>query len=135
MRKVLMAGMLLLALGACGKKEPPQPDTSQPLRMVGLSSQVVVSVLQLKFTIAGGYGNVGYQIDRAEEDKVCGCLTPWQRYLDQPPLPNQKGKEIIRNIKLLSYDRAFAYRIRAVDSTGTLTQWSETIHARAIKPK
>ena len=133
MRNLILGGMLaLLALGGCGKKEFPQPDTSQPLRIVGLQSTVNVSILQLSFTILGGFGNVGYQIDRAEVDPVCDCLTAWQRHFEQPALPNQKGRALSRNFKLVDPDRSFAFRIRAVDTAGNLSPWSAPVRASAV---
>jgi len=132
MRNLFLGGLVaLLALGACGKKEFPQPDTSEPLRIVGLESTVNVSVLQVSFTILGGFGNVGYQVDRAEVDPVCDCLTSWQRYFEQPTLPNQKGRSLQRTFKLLNAERAFAFRIRAVDTAGNLSPWSAPMRASA----
>jgi len=132
MRNLILASVItLIALGGCGRKEMPQPDTSEPLRIVNLQHEKAVSVLQLRFTIVGGIGPVGYQIDRAEIDPNCNCLTLWQRHLEQPTIPKLKGKELLRNLKLLSYKREFAFRIRAVDSMGNLGAWSTPMRARA----
>jgi len=134
MRNLMLGGLIaLIALGGCGKKEFPQPDTNAPLRIVNLSINKEVSILNMKFTIVGGYGNVGFQIDRAVLDTVCNCLTPWQRHLEQEPLPNRRGVEQVRNVKL-SYKRDFAFRIRAVDSAGNLSPWSKPVQARADDP-
>jgi len=133
MRNIIFGGLIaLLALGGCGKKEFPQPDTSEPLRITNLQSTVNVSVLQMSFTILGGFGNVGYQVDRAEVDPVCDCLTQWQRFYEQPTLPNQKGRSLSRGFKLLSPERTFAFRIRAVDTAGNLSPWSAPMRARAV---
>jgi predicted small lipoprotein YifL len=132
MRNLFLLGMLtLVALGGCGRKELPQPDTSAPLRIVDLKAEKAVSVLQLRFTIQGGFGPVGYQIDRAEVDPVCSCLTAWQRYFEQPALTHQKDTQLVRNLKLLDPHREFAFRIRAVDSVGNLSTWSKPMRARA----
>lgn len=132
MRKLVLGGVIvLLALGGCGKKEFPQPDTSKPLQLIDLKATKEVNVLHLHFTIVGGYGNVGYQIDRAEVDPTCSCLTDWQRFFEQPPLPGQKGTIVERNLNLLDPSRTFAFRIRAVDSVGSLSPWSKPIRARA----
>jgi len=135
MRKLLLAGVItLVVLGGCGRKEMPQPDTNEPLRIVDLQSSIEVSILHLSFTILGGSDLVGYQIDRAEVDPVCNCLTGWQRHFEQETLPRQKAKVLVRNLKLLSYERDFAFRIRAVDSAGNLTPWSAPMRARAVDP-
>ncbi|PIY53911.1 MAG: hypothetical protein COZ01_01985 [Zetaproteobacteria bacterium CG_4_10_14_0_8_um_filter_55_43] len=132
MRNILLGSLIaLIVLGGCGRKEFPHPDTSEPLRIVDLQSSKEVSVLQLTFTILGGSDQVGYQIDRAEVDSVCDCLTPWRRNFEQPPLPKKKGIVLIRNFKLLSHDREFAFRLRAVDSAGNLSPWSAPMRARA----
>jgi len=132
MRKLLLAGVItLVALGGCGRKEMPQPDTSEPLRIVDLKAEKAVSVLQLTFTILGGSDMVGYQIDRAELDPICECMTPWRRNFEQPPFRKQKGKILTRNLKLLTHKREFAFRIRAVDSVGNLSPWSAPMRARA----
>ncbi len=132
MRNLLLAGVIaLVALGGCGRKEMPQPDTSKPLRIVDLQSVKEVSVLQLTFTILGGSDMVGYQIDRAEIDPICDCLTAWRRNFEQAPLPGQKAKVLTRNLKLLSHKREFAFRIRAVDSVGNLSPWSAPMRGRA----
>ena len=134
MRKLILGGMIaLVALAGCGKKEFPQPDTSAPLRIVNLQWSKEVSVINMKFTIVGGYGNVGYQIDRAVLDTVCNCLTDWQRFLEQEALPRRRGVEQMRNV-MLSYKRDFAFRIRAVDSAGNLSPWSAPMQARADDP-
>lgn len=131
MRKMFLVGMIaFVALGGCGRKELPQPDTSEPLRIINLTAKKAVNILQLSFTIQGGYGPVGYQIDRAEVDPTCSCLTEWQRYFEQPPLANQKDTRLVRNLSLLT-DREFAFRIRAVDSAGNLGKWSKPMRARA----
>jgi len=134
MRNFFLVGMVcIVALAGCGRKEMPQADSSEPLRLVHLTHQKAVSVLQLKFTILGGVGAVGYQVDRGEIDSHCNCITHWQRYYEQATLPRIKGKEQTRNLKLLDYRREFAFRIRAVDSMGNLGAWSEPIRARADK--
>ncbi|MDQ6987727.1 MAG: hypothetical protein Q9M25_07990 [Mariprofundaceae bacterium] len=132
MRNLILLGVItLIALGGCGRKELPQPDTSEPLRLVNLTYKKEVSILQLRFTILGGVGPVGYQIDRAETDPNCDCLTLWRRHFEQPTIPKLKGKVLLRNLKLLSYKREFAFRIRAVDSMGNLGAWSAAMRARA----
>jgi len=135
MRNLILGGLIaLVALAGCGKKEFPQPDTSEPLRIVNLQWSKEVSVITMKFTIVGGYGNVGYQIDRAVSDNVCNCLTGWQRFLEQETLPNRKGVEQMRNV-MLSYKRDFAFCIRAIDSAGNLSPWSAPMQARADEPR
>jgi len=135
MRNLILGGVIaLVALAGCGKKEFPQPDTSAPLRIVNLQWSKEVSVITMKFTIVGGYGSVGYQIDRAVSDDVCNCLTDWQRFLEQEALPNRRGVEQMRNMKL-SYKRDFAFRIRAVDAAGNLSPWSAPMQARADEPR
>ncbi|MDQ6972381.1 MAG: hypothetical protein Q9M30_07020 [Mariprofundaceae bacterium] len=132
MRNLFLAGLVtLIALGGCGRKEFPQADTSEPLRLVGLQHSKEVSILHLSFTITGGYGAVGYQIDRAELDPVCDCMGEWRRHFEQQVLPRKKSKKLIRNLKLLSHKREFAFRIRAIDSAGNLSAWSEAMRARA----
>lgn len=132
MRNLILGGMIaLVVLGGCGRKELPQPDTSKPLRIVDLKAEKAVSVLHLTFTIEGGYGPVGYQIDRAEVDPICHCLTEWQRFFEQPALQHQKDTQLVRNLKLLDPRREFAFRIRAVDSVGNLSAWSKPMRARA----
>lgn len=134
MRNLMLGSLIaLVVLGGCGKKEFPQPDTSEPLRIVNLQWSKEVSIINLTFTIVGGYDNVGYQIDRAVSDDVCNCLTAWQRFLEQEPLPDRKGVEQVRNV-MLSYKRDFAFRIRAIDSAGNLSAWSAPMQARADNP-
>ena len=133
MNKLVTLGLVVLLLaGGCGKKVAPQPDTSKPLQLVGLKYEKAVNVLQLHFSILGGVGDVGYQIDRSEVDPGCGCPAFWRRHFDQQPLPNQKGKLLQHNLKL-RMDRPFAFRIRAVDSLGNLGEWSATIIAKSDK--
>ncbi len=132
MRNLILASVItLIALGGCGRKEMPQADTSEPLRLVNLQHEKAISVLQLRFTILGGVGPIGYQIDRAEIDPVCKCPTMWRRHFEQPALPRLKGKELIRNIRLLTHKREFLFRIRAVDSMDNLGAWSAPIRVRA----
>jgi len=137
MRNLLLGGLItLMVLSGCGRKEAPQADTSEPLRIVDLQSAKEVSILQLTFTILGGTDYVGYQIDRAEFDEICDCLTPWQRTFEKEPLPKQKAKILVHNLKLLTHKREFAFRIRAVDSAGNLSPWSAPMRGRAdnIRP-
>ena len=137
MRNLLLGGLItLMVLSGCGRKEVPQADTSEPLRIVDLQSAKEVSILQLTFTILGGTDYVGYQIDRAEFDEICDCLTPWQRTFEKEPLPKQKAKILVHNLKLLTHKREFAFRIRAVDSAGNLSPWSAPMRGRAdnIRP-
>jgi hypothetical protein len=132
MRKLLLTGMIaLVVIGGCGRKELPQPDTSEPLRIVDLKAEKAINILKLSFSIQGGYGPVGYQIDRAEVDPICNCLTEWRRLFEQPALPHQKDTLLVHNLNLLSPDREFAFRIRAVDSAGNLSTWSKPMRARA----
>jgi len=137
MRNLLLGGLItLMVLGGCGRKEMPQPDTSEPLRIVDLKWSKEVSILHIAFTIQGGSDAVGYQVDRAELDSVCDCMTPWRRHQEQATLATQKGVELVRNFKLLSHEREFAFRIRAVDSAGNLSPWSAPMRVRAddVKP-
>ncbi|MDX8392889.1 MAG: hypothetical protein R8K53_10060 [Mariprofundaceae bacterium] len=132
MRNLILFGVItLIALGGCGRKEIPQPDSSEPPRLVNLQYEKAVSVLQLKFSILGGVGAVGYQIDRAEIDPVCDCPTIWRRHFEQLPIPRLKGEKLIRNLKLLTHKREFLFRIRAVDSMNNLAPWSVPMRARA----
>jgi len=135
MRNLFLVGMVLVvALAGCGRKEMPKADSSEPLRLINLTHVKAVSVLQLKFTILGGVGAVGYQVDRGEIDSHCNCITLWQRHYEQATISTIKGNPQIRNLKLLNYRREFAFRIRAVDSMGNLGAWSEPMRARADKP-
>ncbi len=134
MRKTLILFMMTgVLLGACGRKEMPQVDTGKPPHIEALKHDMAGNSLRLTFALLGGSGPVGYQIDRAEIDPHCNCPAFWQRFLDQPAIRGQKGKVLSRTLNLRTYKRAFAFRIRAVDSFGNIGVWSKPILARAEK--
>jgi len=136
MRNLFLVGMVLVvALVGCGRKEMPQADTSKPLQLINFEHQKVINLLQFQFTIVGGVGMVGYQIDRGEIDRHCNCVVLWQRYYEQPTIPKQKGVIMVKNLKLLSHKREFAFRMRAVDSMGNLGAWTAPVRARADEIK
>ncbi len=132
MRNFFLVGMIVIfALTGCGRKEIPQADTSEPLQLINLQHQKALNVLQLRFTILGGVGPVGYQIDRGEIDNHCNCVLLWRRHYEQPPIPGQKDVLLVKNVKLLTHEREFVFRIRAIDSIGNLGAWSAPMRARA----
>ncbi len=132
---LMMAGVLIgsVGLGACGRKEMPQVDTGKPPHIERLKHDMAGNSLRLTFTLLGGTGPVGYQIDRAEIDPHCNCPAFWQRFYEQLAIRGQKGKVLTHALNLRNYRRAFAFRIRAADSAGTLGAWSAPIRARAEK--
>jgi len=131
MRRFLISGLVLLALVGCGRKEMPIADTGKPPAVQGLKHELAGNSLRLTFTLTGGSGPVGYQIDRAELDPVCHCPTDWRRYYEQPAIPGQKNKSLTKTLNLRTYKRTFFFRIRAVDAFGNLGPWSPVIQARA----
>ncbi len=139
MRKIfatlMMTGFFIgsVGLGGCGRKEMPRVDADKPPHIEALKHDMAGNSLRLTFSILGGSGPVGYQIDRAEIDPHCHCPAFWQRFYGQPALGGQKGKVLTHMLNLRNYKRAFSFRIRAVDSFGNLGVWSAPIRARAEK--
>ncbi len=131
MRRFLILGLAALAIAGCGRKEMPIADTGKPPAITNLSTAMAGNSLRLTFTLTGGSGPVGYQIDRAEIDPVCQCPTDWRRFYEQPAIPGQKNKELTKALNLRTAKRTFFFRIRAVDAFGNLGPWSQTIRARA----
>jgi len=133
LRKLLIVGILALLVAGCGRKEPPQVlAKGAPPQLVDLSYEVNGPVLALSFRLLGNERGIGYQIDRAEMDPYCKCPTIWRRHFEQPPLARQVNEPLKKMINLISYDREFLFRIRAVDADGNLGEWSEPIHAKAV---
>ena len=122
-----------VGLTACGRKEMPQVDTGKPPYIKQVKHDMAGNSLRLTFVLNGGEGPVGYQIDRAEIDPHCNCPAFWRRFYGQPALRGQKGKVLTHTLNLQTYKRAFAFRIRAMDSFGNLGAWSMPIRARAEK--
>ncbi len=132
---LIMTGILtgFSGLTACGRKEMPQVDTDKPPHIEGLKHDMAGNSLRLTFVLNGGTGPVGYQIDRAEIDPHCNCPAFWRRFYGQPAIREQKGQVLTHTLNLQTYKRAFAFRIRAVDSLGNLGAWSTPIRVRAEK--
>ena len=137
MRKLLLILSLLLAFSACGRKEAPQPvvEDMGPPEIVALSHQQNGNIISLDFTLQGGKGGIGYQIERAEMDPYCKCPGMWRMYFEQPTLASQQGKAMSHLLPLKKIDVEFAFRIRAVDAIGRLSPWSETITGIYRKPE
>ncbi len=134
MRKLALFGAL--ALAACGLKAPPTPTPTTgegAPRIAALEHTIEGNVLHLRLRLEGGEDGVGYQVDRAELDPICGCLTPWRRYFEDPPRPALQGKWVERNFPLSSTTTRF-YRVRAVDGRGHLGPWHGPFSGRAPKP-
>lgn len=129
---LILALCLGLAVTACGRKEPPRiVNTGEPPQLTSFTHRVSGNVLNLSFTLQGGKGGLGYQVDRAEIDPTCNCPSEWRRYLDQPALARQTGVNMSRNINLRTHKHIYLFRIRAVDAMGNLGEWSRPIRARA----
>jgi len=132
---LMMTGILIASVGlnGCGRKEMPQVDAGKPPHIEALKHDMAGNSLRLSFSVLGGSGPVGYQIDRAEIDPHCNCPAFWQRFYEQPAIRGQKGTVLTHTLNLRNYKRAFAFRIRAVDSFGNFGVWSAPILARAEK--
>lgn len=125
---------LALAISGCGRKEAPQAIADGAIKpeLTEFRHEQTGNVLQLYFVLEGAPEGVGYQIDRAEVDPKCNCLTMWRRYFEQEAMPQLVGEESTRIINLKTTKREFAFRIRAIDMAGNLSAWSPTVRARAI---
>ncbi len=122
-----------VALGGCGRKEPPQPIApAAPPAIAGLQHAVNGPALVLDFRLTGGAGGLGYQIDRAEIDPVCHCPTMWRRYFELPPQPGQGPRQVRKLVPLKTTETEFLFRVRAVDLDGRFGPWSAPIRARAV---
>jgi len=126
--------LMLLALGACGHKAPPQVVDKEvpPPAIVDLRHELNGPALKLEFVLQGNPAGVGYQIDRAEIDPYCKCPGMWRRYYEQQPYADQVGERVTKLLNLRLRNQDFLFRIRAVDVDGRLGPWSEPIRAHAV---
>ncbi len=134
-RRTLWASLIIaIALGACGRKEAPQPVIagSEKPKIVNLQHEQAGNVLKLSFALSGTPEGVGYQIDRTEIDPYCKCPGFWRRYYNQQPLAalaNRKTNKII-NLKTTKVEHV--YRLRAINRNGNFGPWSKSIRARGV---
>ncbi|MDX8403137.1 MAG: fibronectin type III domain-containing protein [Mariprofundaceae bacterium] len=126
MRKIiLILAILALALGGCGRKEPPQPVAdAPPPKIVMFKHAVEVDVLHITIKITGGSYGVGFQVDRSEIDPSCKCPSFWRRFYEKPVSNKHFDKKISKFINLKA-DTEYAFRVRAIDALGRFTEWTE----------
>ncbi len=123
--------LCLLLLTHCGLKTDlvVYDDSAPKPQLSHLSYQVSGQVLQLALGIAGGSGAVLYQVDRAMVDPECQCIGNWLRYYESSPSQQRSGLK--RNVRLRYPDKIYAFRVRAVDSLGRKSAWSQVIKVKA----
>ncbi len=127
--------LLVLVLGACGRKEAPQIiSDDQPPQLVDFRYELKDMVLKLEFKLSGNPEGVGYQIDRAAIDPYCKCPGLWRRYLEHLATPRNIGVPITKLLRLRSTTTEYVFRIRAFDAAGQLGPWSKNIHTLGVDP-
>jgi hypothetical protein len=133
MRKVLfILAIAALVLSGCGRKEPPQPVTSNaPPAIVEISHIVEGNILRISMELSGGSDGIGFQVDQAEIDPYCNCPGFWRRYREKSPHPQNFDKPLSQLITLKSLEKEYAFRVRAIDALGRLSEWSKVIRVRA----
>jgi len=133
-RSIWISLIIVLALGACGRKEAPQAVTgnSEKPQLVNLQQEQAGNILQVTFELRGNPMGVGYQIDRTEIDPYCKCPGFWRRYTDQQALSDLVNRNIKKNINLKNAKTEYVYRLRAIDLDGNFGPWSKSIRARGI---
>jgi len=127
---IKLAFIALLALGACGKKTGLivyDDSTPEPV-LTGVSSSSDVEMFHLTLSVQGGSDLILYQVDRAEVDPSCQCISQWLRYYESSP--SAKRTNLQHHFKLQRADVAYAYRVRAVDSIGRTTAWSKPMKTK-----
>lgn len=130
-RCIVTIGCTAFLLAACGMKAPPEVvEDLGPPEIVEFKYAMEGNGLRMTFRLQGGAGGIGYQIDRSDIDPQCDCPSFWRRYYEQPPLPGQAGKRQQRTIAV-AFSRPLAFRIRAVDGLGRLSDWSAAIRVLA----
>ncbi len=121
-----------LVLVACGRKEPPQVVAeTPPPEIASLKHEVFTNNLAFDISLKGGSEGVGYQIDRAEIDPHCNCPGFWRRYFEQPPGLKAAGENTRKLVSLRGGRVEYAFRLRAIDGLGRLSDWSKIIRARS----
>jgi len=129
---LIIAVLSVLILTGCGRKEMPQPVTSEePPSIVSISHEVAGNSLKIELQLAGGSYGIGYQIDRAEIDPYCKCPGFWRRYLEEAPNPANFDKpRLSQLISIKSLDTEYAFRVRAIDALGRFSEWSQIIRVK-----
>ncbi len=120
-------------LGACGKKtdlvvyddSAPEPELTQ------VSFQASATTFDILLSIQGGSGAVRYEVDRAEVDPSCNCISGWLRYYESSPSMRRSG--LAHHFQLRKPDVVYAFRVRAVDSLGRKTAWSKVMKTSSVK--
>ena len=137
MRKTWAIGLcaVLLAAAACGRKLPPQPVADKPPRILRLDHSVQVNSLVLHIVVTGSAEGVGYQVDRAEYDPYCKCPSFWRRYFERTPVPKQSGRELTKLFNIGEGQKAYFFRVRAIDSLGRFSPWSKPFLVRGKPPR
>ncbi len=130
MRRALV---FALVLAGCGLKAPPTPilegDEGAPV-IQNFSWEHAGTAVRFVFTLAGGKGGVGYEVDRAIIDPICKCPTMWRRLFEEPPRASLRGKKIVRLFRLPEKGIVYRFRIRAVDADGNASPWIGPIEAK-----
>jgi len=117
---------------SCGRKEPPQViGEGPPPAIAEMTHEIEGNVLILNLRLLGGADGIGYQVDRTEIDPYCKCPGFWRRFFERPPMLEQAGKLLQRNINLKTTVKEYVFRIRAVDGLGRLGPWSKPFRAQA----
>ncbi len=133
-RKTLLVCMIAgLALAGCGHKAPPQPVADKPPQLTHLDHSIDLNSLILHIKLSGTAHGVGYQVDRSEFDPYCKCPSFWRRYFERTPMPNQTGKMLTKLINVGQGQKAYFFRVRAIDSIGRFSAWSKPFFARGVK--
>jgi len=116
----------------CGRKELPQVTGEGPPPVIAeMTHEIEGNVLVLNLRLQGGADGVGYQVDRTEIDPYCKCPGFWRRFLERPPMPEQAGRLLQRNINLKTTVAEYVFRVRAVDGLGRLGPWSKPFRAQS----
>ncbi len=129
-RGLTYSALLACALSACGLKTDLVVYDDVPMPTIThVSHQVRGDVLQLRVDIQGGSGAVSYQIDRAQVQPDCQCVSGWFRYYASSPSNRRQG--LAHNIRLRHKDKVYAFRVRAKDSLGRVSAWSKILKVKA----
>ncbi len=126
----MIAGM---ALAGCGLKQPPQAVADQPPQLIRLEHALHINSLEINVVLAGQARGVGYQIDRAELDPYCKCPGFWRRYFERTPVPKQTGRVLTKLINVGQGEKAYYFRVRAIDSLGRFSAWGKPFFIRGEK--
>ena len=137
MRKVLLIlAIAALVLSGCGRKEPPQPVTSNaPPAIVKVSHELEGNIVRITIESSGGSDGIGFQMDRAEIDPYCNCPSFWRRYYEQTPRAENFGNPLSQLVTLKDLEKEYAFRVRAIDALGRFSEWSKVIRVRAEAEK